>query len=126
MAVRDYECDLQGIVNKSVYQNYMEHTRHEYLKSIGVDFKEYADRGINLVVIKAELNYKHPLTSGDSFVVRVKLKKESKIKFAFHQDIISVPEGRTVLKGKITGVAVNSSGRPCLPEELKKILDEKE
>ena len=26
MQVRDYECDIQGIVNNAVYQNYLEHT----------------------------------------------------------------------------------------------------
>ncbi len=45
MAVRDYECDIQGIVNNSVYQNYLSPVRHEYLRSIGIDFKEYAQKG---------------------------------------------------------------------------------
>ena len=27
MKVRDYECDLQGIVNNANYQHYLEHTR---------------------------------------------------------------------------------------------------
>ena len=38
MKVRDYECDLQGIVNNANYQHYIEHTRHEFLSSLGVSF----------------------------------------------------------------------------------------
>ena len=36
--VRDYECDLQGVVNNAVYQNYLEHARHQYLQSLGLSF----------------------------------------------------------------------------------------
>ena len=59
--VRDYECDMQGIVNNSVYQNYLEHARHEYLLAKGIDFAELARQKINLVVLRAELDYKLPL-----------------------------------------------------------------
>ena len=38
LKVRDYECDLQGIVNNANYQHYLEHTRHEFLSSVGVSF----------------------------------------------------------------------------------------
>ena len=31
--VRDYECDLQGVVNNSNYQHYMEHTRHRWVRT---------------------------------------------------------------------------------------------
>ena len=87
MGVRDYECDIQRIVNNSVYQNYLVHARHEYLKVIGIDFAEYAMRGIHLVVIRAEIDYKTPLASGDKFTVSVQMVRESRVKFAFVQEI---------------------------------------
>lgn len=122
MSVRDYECDLQGVVNNSVYQNYLEHARHEYLKSIGIDFKEYADKRINLTVTRVELDYKYPLTGGDKFVVVTKLQKESKIRFAFYQDILLLPDRKAAIVGKIIGVALNAKGRPCIPEEIEEII----
>jgi len=122
MVVRDYELDMQGIVNNSVYQQYLEHARHEFLKSLGVDFKAYADRGINLVVIRAELDYRQPLTSGDSFWVGVRMERESAARFAFYQDIYRTTDNRAVLQGKIIGTALNERGRPRIPEELAALL----
>jgi acyl-CoA thioester hydrolase len=123
MAVRDYECDMQGVVNNSVYQNYLEHARHEFLRSIGINFKTYTEQRINLVVVRIELDYKYSLTSGDKFIVTVDLKKESRIKFAFFQDIYLIPDNKPVIKGKVIGVAVNSKGRPHIPEEFKRIFE---
>ena len=40
MKVRDYECDLQGIVNNANYQHYIEHTRHEFLLAQGISFAD--------------------------------------------------------------------------------------
>ncbi len=123
MDVRDYECDMQGIVNNSVYQNYLEHARHNYLKSIGVDFKNYTERGIILVVVRAELDYRSPLRSGDRFWIGINLVRESRLKFAFYQDIYTIPEDRLVLEGRIVGTALNRQGRPSLPEELVEAME---
>ena len=122
MDVRDYECDIQGIVNNAVYQNYLEHARHEYLKQVGIDFAEYARNGINLVVVRAELDYKLPLMSGDKFRVGLNMERESRVKFAFHQDIIRLSDERLMVKGKIIGTALNPKGRPAIPEELDRLL----
>ncbi|MFH2033829.1 MAG: acyl-CoA thioesterase [Candidatus Margulisiibacteriota bacterium] len=124
LAVRDYECDMQGIVNNSVYQNYLEHARHEYLKSIGLDFTAFASKGINLVVVRAELDYKWPLKSGDRFFVAVNFTRESPLRFAFLQDIFRLPDKKLILKGKIIGTALNQKGRPEIPKELENIMPE--
>ncbi len=34
MEVRDYECDIEGIVNNANYLHYMEHTRHLFLEGM--------------------------------------------------------------------------------------------
>ena len=122
MAVRDYECDMQGIVNNGVYQNYLEHVRHLYLKAIGIDFAEYTRNGINLVVVRAELDYKHPLTSGDRFLVGLNLVRESRLRFAFVQGIYRLPDEKPVLAARVIGTALNARGRPHLPPEMDALL----
>jgi len=123
MSVRDYECDMQGIVNNSVYQNYLEHARHMFLKEAGINFKEYTDRGINLVVVRAELIYRCPLVSGDSFWIGVGIVRESRLKIVFYQDIYRVPDDRPILDARITGTAINSEGKPEIPEALAAALE---
>ncbi|NTV02734.1 MAG: acyl-CoA thioesterase [Chlorobiaceae bacterium] len=126
MEVRDYECDMQGIVNNSVYQNYLEHARHQYLKTVGIDFREFTEKGINLVVIRAELDYKYPLRSGDRFAVCLDMVRESSLKFAFHQEILRLPDLKTAVKAKVIGTALNGRGRPELPDELDRLMQVRE
>jgi acyl-CoA thioester hydrolase len=122
MAVRDYECDLQGVVNNAVYQNYLEHARHEYLKGIGIDFAALAAQGINLVVTRIEIDYKLSLTSGDRFVVEVRPERLSPVRIGFRQDIYRLPDRKPVVKALVTGTALNAKGRPQLPEALVAVL----
>ena len=76
MKVRDYECDLQGIVNNANYQHYLEHTRHEFLTSTGVSFARLHEEGIDPVVARLTMSFKTPLRSGDEFISKLYLKKE--------------------------------------------------
>jgi len=120
--VRDYECDMQGIVNNSVYQNYLEHTRHEFLLAKGVDFAELARQKINLVVLRAELDYKLPLVSGDEFYVDVEVAQSSRVRFDFLQNIYRKCDHKLMLAAKITGTSLNERGRPFVPDVIEKLF----
>ena len=50
MEVRDYECDIEGIVNNANYLHYTEHTRHLFLKKCGLSFAEMHEKGVDAVV----------------------------------------------------------------------------
>jgi acyl-CoA thioester hydrolase len=120
--VRDYECDLQGVVNNAVYLNYLEHTRHEYLKTLGLDFAGLHRQGCDLVLTRCELDFRAPLRSGDRFAVRLNLERESRLRFAFLQDIYRLPDERLVLQAKAIGTGI-MAGRPALPPELRAVLE---
>lgn len=122
--VRDYECDMQGVVNNGVYQNYLEHARHDFLLTRGISFAEVTAAGINLVVIRAELDYKQSLTSNDRFIVRSILRQTSRIRFEFQQDIFRLPDETLMLAARITGTSINERGRPYLPETLSRLFSE--
>lgn len=120
LKVRDYECDIEGIVNNAVYMNYLEHARHEFLLTLGIDFTYLAKNGLALVVTRAELDYKTPLKSGDSFWVGVNIERESKLRIAFVQDIYRTSDDKPVVKARIIGTGMNDKGRPTVPDEVMK------
>ncbi|WP_045855580.1 acyl-CoA thioesterase [Teredinibacter purpureus] len=124
LKVRDYECDLQGVVNNSVYQQYLEHARHEFLLEVGVNFAALAEKKINLVVIRTELDYKQSLRPGEVFWVGTSLVRSSKIRFNFNQGIFRKGSDTPVLLAKITATSLNERGRPFLPNFLLELFDE--
>jgi acyl-CoA thioester hydrolase len=120
--VRDYECDLSGIVNNAVYQHYLEHARHVYLKQQGVDFAELEKRRIMLVVIRIEMDFLYPLSSGDKFYVGLIPERVSRLRFGFRQDIYRLPDEKPILKAKVVGTALNEQGRPRLPNVILELI----
>lgn len=124
MEVRDYELDCQGIVNNSVYQNYLEHTRHKFLHSLGVSFSKLHEEGIDAVVAKVEIAYKSSLSGDDKFVVQLRTVKEG-IKYVFHEDILRLPERTLCIRAKIETVIVEQ-GRLSKGDRFNFLLPEAE
>lgn len=121
MMVRDYECDIQGIVNNAVYQNYLEHARHEFLHSIGLDFVKLHDDGIDAVVTRIEMDYKLPLKPRDRFIVKLGMHKQGRIRFVFDQAIFRKDDGRLVLEAQVHAV-LTRNGRPVAPTHFDEVF----
>lgn len=93
MKVRDYECDLQGIVNNANYQHYYEHTRHEFFVTKNVSFSDMHNRGIDFVVARLTMAFKRSLHPGEQFLSTLNVSKNG-VKYVFQQKIYSLPEHR--------------------------------
>ncbi len=105
MKVRDYECDLQGIVNNANYQHYIEHTRSEFLRSEGISFVKLHEQGIDTVVARLSMVYKSPLRPDDTFQSCLAVRKEG-IRYVFMQDIFRLPDHKHVLHADVTIVCL--------------------
>jgi acyl-CoA thioester hydrolase len=116
-AVRDYECDIQGVVNNANYQHYLEHARHEFLLSKGISFSKLHEEGTDLIVIKVEIDYKYPLRSGDRFIVKLKVERDGNLRLVFIQDIYRIPDEKHIVHARVTGIA-SRKGRPVAPGML--------
>ncbi|MCH8569235.1 MAG: acyl-CoA thioesterase [Balneolales bacterium] len=114
LAVRDYELDVQGVVNNAVYQNYFEHARHQFLKKIGLNFVDLHQRGFDAVVHKIEIQYKRPLLANDEFVVKVAVEQQGAVRFIFHQQIERKSDKAITTIAKVTAVFM-TGGRPIRP-----------
>ena len=117
LRVRDYECDLQGVVNNANYQHYLEHARHEFLILKGISFYGLHSEGLDLIVTKVEIDYKYPLKSCDDFIVTVNLAREGNVRIVFNQEIYRKTDNKLIVKAKITTAAIRN-GKPVYPAEV--------
>jgi acyl-CoA thioester hydrolase len=122
LVVRDYECDLQGIVNNAVYLNYLEHARHTYLLELDIDFARLHTEGVDLVVSRIEIDYKQSLTSGDKFIISSSMHREGHLRVVFNQEIFRLPDNKLVVKAKVTGVGIRN-GRPMRVTDIDGFQD---
>lgn len=105
MKTRDYECDVQGVVNNANYQHYLEVSRHEFLNSIGVSFQGWHNEGIDVMVSKITINYKSPLHGGEEFVCGLNLKRQG-VRHVFTQDIWRKSDQKLCVSAEVQCVCV--------------------
>lgn len=118
MEVRDYECDIEGIVNNANYLHYLEHTRHRFLRQAGLSFAEMHQRGVDAVVARMDLRYKSPLRCDDNLISRLWIEKQG-IRYIFHQDIFREADEALCLKATVELVCL-VDGKLANSEEYDK------
>lgn len=116
METRDYECDIQGIVNNANYQHYLEATRHKWLQQEGFSFRKWHQEGIEMVVNEIIIKYKMPLHGQETFLSCLNVKRDGP-RFIFEQDIYRKADMKLCVSATVSTVSV-INGRLSRGEEI--------
>ena len=120
LETRDYECDLQGVVNNANYQHYLEYTRHKWLRSRGQSFQQWHNEGIDVMLSEINIKYKTPLHGQEEFVSCLNLHREG-ARFIFDQDIYRKADMKLCISATVTVVSV-VNGRISKGDEVAQML----
>lgn len=100
--IRYGETDQMGIVYHGNYAQYFEIGRTEWLRSLGITYKQMEEDGIKLPVISLTVNFKKSVGYDDVIKVKTSLKKIPTASIEFDYEILNekgeiVTTGNTVL-----------------------------
>lgn len=85
--VRYGETDQMGVVHHGNYALYIEMGRTEWLRKMGISYREMEEEGIMLPVISMQLNFKKSARYDDVIKVKTQLKKMPTATIEFDYEI---------------------------------------
>lgn len=111
--VRTYELDSFGHVNNSVYLNYMEESRSEFLRQLGLSFHDFAQLGVHLVIAEARVRYVAPARYGQEIRIEGAFRDVRAASLVIDYRLTDVETGRLIAEAETRGAFVDAvSGRP--------------
>lgn len=123
MNIRVYyeDTDCGGVVYYANYLKFMERSRTEFLRELGIDQVSYQKKGIFFVVIDAHVKYRSPARYDDLLSVESSVVELSSAAVVFETRIL---RGKTLLvKGEVKLTCVGPQGHAMkIPEEIREVL----
>lgn len=111
--VRTYELDSFGHVNNSVYLNYIEEARSEYLKQMGLSFHDFARLGVQLVIVESYVRYVSPARYGDEVVIVGGVREMKSSSAMLDYTLTEATTGRLIATAWTKGAFIDAAtGRP--------------
>lgn len=89
LRVRYGETDQMGVVYHGNYPQFLELGRVEWLRRLGISYKDMEENGCFLPVISLRIQYKKPAVYDDQITVVTRLKKIPTVRIEFEYEIRS-------------------------------------
>ena len=100
------ETDQMGVIYYGIYPQYLEVARVEWLRSLGISYKELEALGVMLPVVSLQINYKRPARSDELLSITLTLREKPTSKITFDYQIFN-KEKQLLAEANTTLVFVN-------------------
>ena len=100
------ETDQMGVIYYGIYPQYLEVARVEWLRSLGISYKELEALGVMLPVVSLQINYKRPARYDELLSITLTLREKPTSKITFDYQIFN-KEKQLLAEAKTTLVFVN-------------------
>lgn len=85
--IRYAETDQMGVVYHGNYAQYLEMARVEWLRDLGISYRDMEENGIMLPVVSLSISYMKPALYDDLVTVKVTLKKTPSVRIEFDYEM---------------------------------------
>ena len=100
------ETDQMGVIYYGIYPQYLEVAHVEWLRSLGISYKELEALGVMLPVVSLQINYKRPARYDELLSITLTLREKPTSKITFDYQIFN-EEKQLLAEANTTLVFVN-------------------
>ena len=113
-----------GYVYYGNYPTYLEVGRVEWLRALGLSYKEMEDAGTMLPVLNLRIKYIRPAKYDDLLTVVTRVEKMPSTRLEFHHEILG-PDGELRTLATVELVFVNThTGKPTgVPDAVREAME---
>lgn len=112
-----YECDIYGHLNNSNYLQILEEARSEALTEMEVSIQYLREQGIQIFILRIELDYIRALQLEDTVEVCSFVRECNRLKAVWDQDIYD-SAGELCFHARMTSVFARDCKAARIPEKL--------
>lgn len=114
------DTDSGGVVYHSIYLNYMERARTEWLRSLGFEqHRLRRERGLVFAVSHIDVHFLAPARLDDALLITLTLAKRGGASLHLRQQILRMPERTPLIQADVRVVMLNENFKPTrLPQDI--------
>lgn len=125
MEIRVYyeDTDCGGVVYYANYLKYFERARTEFLRDRGQFLTDYMEKGIEFIVVRAEVDYRSPARYNDVLDITTTVSEIARASFIMEYTVLRKEDGKLLASGMTRLACINKNGKPVrIPDSMLKTL----